>query len=68
MPSGWEVFVKLAATACDLHNIHRRNVQEENVQYQVSQEVLENGKGLPLAHLYNLLVKGRKERRKSSRL
>lgn len=42
MPSGWEVFVKLAATACDLHNIHRRNVQEENVQYQVSQEVLEN--------------------------
>ncbi|XP_069994525.1 uncharacterized protein [Penaeus vannamei] len=38
MPSGWEVFVKLAATACDLHNIHRRNVQEENVQYQNNNE------------------------------
>lgn len=48
IPSGWDVFVKLAATACDLHNIHNLNDQEENSQYQVSQEVLENVRGLPL--------------------
>ncbi|XP_042869651.1 uncharacterized protein LOC122251654 [Penaeus japonicus] len=34
MPSGWEVFLHLAATACDLHDAHRLKVQEENAQYE----------------------------------
>ncbi|XP_037778463.1 uncharacterized protein LOC119575114 [Penaeus monodon] len=38
IPSGWDVFVKLAATACDLHNIHNLNDQEENSQYQNKNE------------------------------
>ncbi|XP_047498575.1 uncharacterized protein LOC125045404 [Penaeus chinensis] len=38
IPSGWEVFVKLAATACDLHSIHALNDQEINTQYQNKNE------------------------------